>query len=177
MMRMLQQMMGGIGGDPGQGGAPGEGGLPPALAALLGGGGPGGPAEETLPENAYGYVWKIIHAIFAFTLGIYILQTFHFDGSRISRALNTSANDARTEIFWIFTTVELLLQSSRFFLERGKAVQGGVLGTISNFLPPPWNGYIRLVARYSGIYTTIVEDAMVVVFVLGAVAWWKGAAA
>ena len=173
MMRMIQQMMGGMGGDPAQGGPPGEGGLPPALAAMMG----GGASTDTLPANTYGYVWRIVHAIFAFTLGIYILQTFHFDGSRISRAVDTSSTNARTEIFWIFTTAELLLQSSRFFMERGKVVQGGMLGIISNFLPPPWNEYVRLVARYSGIYTTIVDDAMVVIFVLGAVAWWKGAVA
>jgi len=62
-------------------------------------------------------------------------------------------------------------------MERGKVAQGGILATVSNFLPMPYKGYVSLIARYSGIYTTIVEDAMVIVFVLGCVAWWHGAVA
>ena len=170
MMRMLQQMMGipgGPGGESGEGG-----GLPPGLAEMLGGGA-GGPQIQ--PESGYRYLWKIIHGIFSVSLGLYILNTYHFNGSRISRVPYASAADQQTNIFWIFSTVELLLQSSRFFMERGTVGQPGILGTVANFLPMPWKGYVSLVARYSGIYTTIVEDAMVIVFVLGCVAWWQGA--
>jgi hypothetical protein len=35
---------------------------------------------------------------------------------------------------------------------------------------------VRTIGRYSVIYTTVVSDAMVVVFILGATSWWKGAA-
>jgi len=36
---------------------------------------------------------------------------------------------------------------------------------------------VRTVGRYSVIYKTVVSDAMVIVFVLGATSWWRGAAA
>lgn len=172
MMAMLQQMMGGMPGGPGGGG--GDGGLPPGLAEMLGGGGTGQPMQ---PETNNGYLWKIIHGIFSLSLGLYILNTYHFSGSRLSRVPYTSSENPQTGIFWIFTTVELVLQSTRFFLDRGKAGQPGILGTVANFLPMPWKDYVSLVARYSGIYTTIVEDAMVVVFMMGCVAWWQGAEA
>ncbi|MCJ1392438.1 hypothetical protein MMC18_005305 [Xylographa bjoerkii] len=172
MMQMLQQMMGGMPGGPGGGG---DGGLPPGLAAMLGGG--GAPGGQVQPEDKSGYMWKVIHGLFAFSLGIYILTTYHFNGSRISRVPYSSSQDPQTGIFWIFTTVELVLQSSRFFMERGRMAQSGILATVSNFLPMPYKGYVSLIARYSGIYTTIVEDAMVIVFVLGCVAWWQGAVA
>ncbi|MCJ1320827.1 hypothetical protein MMC15_006168 [Xylographa vitiligo] len=81
MMQMLQQMMGGMPGGPGGGG---DGGLPPGLAAMLGGG--GAPGGQVQPEDNSGYMWRIIHGLFAFSLGIYILTTYDFNGSRISRA-------------------------------------------------------------------------------------------
>ena len=172
MMAMLQQMMGGMPGRPGMGG--GDGGLPPGLAEMLSGGGAGQPMQ---PETNNGYLWRIIHGIFSVSLGLYILNTYHFSGSRLSRVPYASSEDPQTGIFWIFTTVQLVLQSTRFFLERDKVGPSGILGTVANFLPMPWKGYVSLVARYSGIYTTIVEDAMVVVFMMGCVAWWQGAVA
>ncbi|MCJ1476568.1 hypothetical protein MMC13_005234 [Lambiella insularis] len=171
MMRILQQMMGGISG--GEGGA-GGGGLPPELAAMLGGGGAGGQPQQ---EDKHGYLWSIIHGLFALSLGIYTLGTYQFDGSRISRTPLDSSQSSPAGIFWIFTTVELILQSSRFFLEKGAMGQRGMLAMVANFLPMPWKGYVALISRYGSIYTRVVEDAMVIVFVLGLVAWWQGAVA
>ncbi|MCJ1303233.1 hypothetical protein MMC08_006041 [Hypocenomyce scalaris] len=172
MMRMLQQMMGG--GMP-PGGAAGEGGLPPGLAAMLGGG-PGGGAGMAAPltEAPGAHWWKIAHAVFALMLGVYMTSMTTFSGSRLSRA-GFAEGDLGVRFFWVFATAELVLQSSRFFMERGRlASQGGVLGMIGGVLPEPYKGYVALIRRYSGIYTTVVEDAMVVVFVLGLKAWWKG---
>jgi hypothetical protein len=175
-MQMLMQMMGGVGGIPGgPNGGPGMGGdgggLPPGFAELLGGGPPGGQSGLASKNDAY---WKIIHGIFALSLGFYILSTETFTGSRIARLSYGSSEVSQARIFWIFSTAELVLQSTRFFLERGVG-QSGILATIANFLPDPFKGYIILIARYSGIYTTIVEDAMVVIFMIGCVAWWQGA--
>ncbi|KAL9123401.1 MAG: hypothetical protein Q9187_000040 [Circinaria calcarea] len=175
MMRILQQMMGGM-----PGGAEGtregaDGGLPPGLAAMLGGAGMG-ETESVQQDNTFGSFWKIIHALFAFSLGIYITAMTSFSGSRLSRSTLVEREHIGVQFFWVFATAELILQSSRFFLERGKAAQVGILATVAGFLPEPWKGYVGLVNRYSGIYTTIVEDAMAVVFVLGLVAWWQGLA-
>jgi hypothetical protein len=46
---------------------------------------------------------------------------------------------------------------------------------VAGILPAPYSGYVRTVGRYSVIYSTVVSDAMVVVFVLGATSWWRGA--
>ena len=170
MMRMLQQMMGGAGtGGPGEGG-----GLPPELAAMLGGGG----MQQQQEASTSTYIWKIVHAIFALTLGVYVISSSTFRGTESSRLAVGIEKDGKIgdvrNFFWLFATAELLLQSTRFFLERGKTSQGGMLAMASNFLPEPYKGYLALISRYSGIYTTIVQDAMVVVFVLGAVAWWGG---
>lgn len=177
-MRMLQQMMGASGMPSRDEG--GDGRLPPGLAAMLGGGGAGGgarlpPLQQKSNENAYR--WKILHALLALALGIYITSVTTFSGARFSQGgLRTAGvDDVGVRFFWGFATAELVLQSSRFFLERGVVSEEGVVGFLMGILPEPWKGWVALASRYSGIYTTIMQDGMVVVFVLGCVAWWKGA--
>ena len=178
MMKMVQQLMGSIPGAERQGGDGGSGGLPPGLAAMLGAGGMGmGGQQEEKREDTYGYVWKIVHAIFAFCLGIYVTATSHAFNGDISRGgISGAGHEGGSNVFWVFATAELVLQSSRFFLEReGGSPLGGWIGIMGNMLPEPWRGWIKLAARYSGIWSTVVEDGMVVLFVVGCVAWWKGA--
>lgn len=183
LSRILQQMMAGGSGPGGGGGADS---LPPGLAAMFGGGGGGsGTQAQQAPgqTDKYGYLWKIVHAVFALALGIYITSVTAFSGSRLSRTTSgfvdgpgNGAVDVGVRFFWVFATAELVLQSSRFFVERGRVSRSGLLGTVAGFLPEPYRGYLGLVGRYSGIWNTVVQDAMVVIFVLGCVAWWKGAA-
>ena len=176
MMRMLQQMMGG-----GEGG--GEGGVPPGLADMFGGAGMGlggaAPPKAEGERGAGADWWKVMHAVFALALGTYVTSTTRFSGSRVGRAaVGEEGQEEGVRFFWLFATAELLLQSTRFFVERGRGAgrAGGVLGMVMGVLPEPWKGYVALGRRYSGIWTTVVEDAMVVVFVLGLKAWWKGGA-
>ncbi|KAL8716747.1 MAG: hypothetical protein Q9225_005953 [Loekoesia sp. 1 TL-2023] len=178
MVRMLQQMMGGIpGAQEGE-----QGGLPPGLGALLGGDGPTfpgmpGQGQHVEDENTHGYLWRIVHAVFAFVLGIYMTAVTTFNGAQFSRAetlQGKSEGEVGKRLFWIFATAEVVLQGSRYLLEQGRTNRSGWMGILMHVLPDPWKSYVGLVARYSGIWTTVVEDAMVVVFVLGCVAWWRG---
>ena len=167
MARLLQQFMGGAAG--GSNGA--DGGLPPALAQLMGqGAGPG----QDLPRDKYGYLWRIIHVLSALALGVYAVLTTSFTGSNAERITTSTKAERGPQFFWMFATVELLLQSTRFFLERGRAPGGGILVTVAEFLPEPWKGYVKIGIRYSAIFTTIIADAMVIIFALGCVAWWRG---
>lgn len=77
-------------------------------------------------------------------------------------------------MFYYFSAMELLLQSGRFLLEKGKPPQGSLLTTIGNFLPPPFGTALKTMSRYSVIWNTIMADAGVVVFVLGMAHWWYG---
>ena len=178
MMKMLQQLMGGIPGADGQGSEE-VGGLPPGLAAMVGAGGMGtaGMVGGTKQEDTYGYLGKIGHAVFALVLGVYVIATSHaFNGDVARGGIVGAGHEGGVNAFWLFATAELVLQSSRFFLEKGTGNQlGGWIGIVGNMLPEPWRGYVRLAARYSGIWSTVVEDGMVIVFVLGCTAWWKGA--
>lgn len=174
MLKMLQQMMGGMGGGGGgAGGMPSFPGMPPV---------PGQPGEAATGDP-YAYLWRIAHAIFALGMGLYVVFTTTFDGTQIARersGLGYAAGDevmasasSMKQFFWIFATVEVLLQTSRFTFEKGRVQQGGMLGMALGILPEPWKGCLALVLRYSRIWTTVSGDAMVLVFVLGAAAWLR----
>ena len=162
-MRMLQQML--SGGADGQAG----GGLPPGFANMFG----GGQEEEASRAGSGDYLWRVVHALFSFLLGIYAVSSLSFTGSSLSRSEYVK-DPIGPRLFWMFATAEAVLQSTRFFVDRGRPPTSSTLGKIASFLPEPYAGYLRMLNRYSIIYSTVVSDALVIVFVLGAVAWWKG---
>jgi len=165
MMKMLQQMMGGAAGE-------GADGMPsfPGMPNMPGMGG------QAAIADPYAYVWRIVHAVFAIALGLYISLTTTFSGSKLARLSSESASTenltpASIHFFYIFATAQVLLQTSRFYLEKGTTQQTGILGTIVGFLPEPYKGYVQLASRYFRIWTTITGDAMILVFVLGVCSW------
>jgi hypothetical protein len=174
MMKLMQQMMGGAAGGDGQ--------LPPGLAEMFGGAGgiPGmpGQAQQQAPSSS-AYMWRIVHAIFSLTLALYVVLTTTFTGTKAARTASAytaleGGESFGQRLFYLFATVEVVLQSSRYFIEKGQLAPSGIMGTLAQFLPMPYAGWIKVAGRYGVIYTTVVADAMVVVFVLGAMAWWKG---
>lgn len=193
-MAMLQQMMGagaggmpGAGTDPGAQGSGGPGDLPPGLANIFSAMGGKSEAPEPSPEQSSAWLWRLVHSLFSLGLAIYIVLQTPFTGSKLSRntAMTTIDEDWIAEaspsqnfahFFYLFATFEVIMQSSRYFIEKGQLQGSGILSTVAGILPPPYGGYVRTIGRYSVIYTTVVSDAMVVVFVLGATSWWRGAA-
>lgn len=187
-MDMLQQMMGaGAGGMPGaqrQPGGPGE--LPPGLANMFSAMGGAGGAPEPSPEHSSAWIWRLVHSLFSLGLAIYIVLQTPFTGTKLSRNTALAAfdedwsaenkpNQDFAHFFYLFATFEVIMQSSRYFIEKGQLQGKGILSTVAGFLPPPYSGYVSTIGRYGVIYTTVVSDAMVIVFVLGATVWWRGA--
>ena len=180
MMRMMQQMLGGAGAGGG-GGDPMAGmtDLPPFMKAMMNG-------QQQTEQQAAGagprtnsaYLWRVVHAVFALTLALYIALTTTFNGSALSRSANVEGlmDVQGPRVFYLFATAELVLQSSRYFVEKGQLMGSGWIAMIANsgFVPEPWAGYLRIAGRYAVIWQTIVGDAMTVIFVLGLLAWWRG---
>lgn len=171
MMKLMQQMMGGASGE-------GNSQFPPGLAEMFSGttgGMPGQPQQQAASSSAY--LWRIVHAIFSLSLALYVVLTTPFTGTKAARSASVYSLEGENfgqRLFYLFATVEVVLQSSRYFLEKGQLAPSGIMGTLAQFLPMPYAGWIKVAGRYGVIYTTVVADAMVVVFVLGAMAWWKG---
>ncbi|KAF2730509.1 hypothetical protein EJ04DRAFT_444939 [Polyplosphaeria fusca] len=188
MMAMLQQMMGANAGALPNMSGPTAGQpdhLPPGLANLFSAM-QGGEAQPP-PTQSSAWIWRLVHSLFSFVLSFYMISQTTFDGSKQSRldpasledewTLDTNSAETFKRFFYLFATSELALQSTRYFIEKGQLQGSGVLSSIAQFLPEPYSGYVRVVGRYSVIYRTVVNDALVVVFVLGAASWWRGGVA
>ncbi|KAI0454402.1 hypothetical protein F5B21DRAFT_475262 [Xylaria acuta] len=185
MMQMLQKMM--AGGMPGgmPGGAGGAGGSNPfagtGLEGLLGaaGGGPN-PIQQgqQTEQNKTIDLWRILHAIFALGLGIYVALSTTFTGTKVERDADDlqstgllgaqNLDQARAWFFYVFTSVETVLLTSRYMMERGAGfTPSGWTWTISGMLPDPIRGYSRHALRYAQIFNTVRNDALFCVFVMG----------
>lgn len=161
MVRMMQQMLGGEGQGQDQDLS--------KMAELFG----KGPEEQEKTSGA-DYMWRIVHAIFSILLGLYAVSFFTFTGSEISRQTNLEETKAGPRLFLVFATAELVLQSTRYFVDKGQLPASSMLAKVAQFLPEPYAGYVRVLRRYSVIYTTIMSDILVILFILGAMAWWRG---
>ena len=165
MQQMMQQLLGAVGGEQhGQS-------LQSAFTNLQQGGSEQAPQPTSKPE----YLWRIVHAIFFFLLGIYVTSDVTFTGSEFSRKAPVS-NQLSSRLFLMFSTAELVLQGARYIVDKGELPPSSTIGKFAGFLPPPYGNYARILSRYSIIYTTVVSDALVIVFVLGCTAWWRSQA-
>ncbi|TQV97639.1 hypothetical protein V2A60_006622 [Cordyceps javanica] len=186
LMKMMSQMMGGAGGGfPGMSGAAGANGPNASpFAGMMG-------AQQPAPgPDVYSTVWRVVHALLALGLGLYIVLLTPFNGTKVQRQLafklaadENPADDAvahdgldaaKKNFFWAFATAEAVLLTTKFFLDKGRAPPPGLLWSVAGQLPAPWRGYVVSVMRYGQIFTTVRTDILLCAFVLGACAWWKG---
>ncbi|EWZ47946.1 hypothetical protein FOCG_06623 [Fusarium oxysporum f. sp. radicis-lycopersici 26381] len=187
MMKMMSQLMAGAGLPAGS--------MPPfpGMPGMAPGQGP--PVPPTAVRNsASTNLWRLLHALVALGLGFYIVILTPFTGSKIEREraalagttpadpliaaaepeLETELEHRKKLFFWTFATAESLLLTTRFFLDRTGSPPSGIVGTVVQFLPQPAKGYVEVVMRYGQIFTTVRSDMLACIFVLGAVAWFKG---
>ncbi|KAI9712858.1 MAG: hypothetical protein M1820_001480 [Bogoriella megaspora] len=180
IMRMMQQMMMGEQSGPNGPNQQENDPMMRMMQQMMSGAGVNQQGSQQAPTTNEGYIWRIVHAIFALGLALYIALTSTFNGSKLSRSVSVSTNEldggVTQRLFWIFVTSELGLQGTRYVVEKGRLPESGWLGMIGGILPEPYKGYVAIIARYGIIWTTVVSDAMVVIFVLGVLAWWKGEA-
>lgn len=182
MARMMQQFMSMAGGDPSDPNNVHNTQDPmQMLSALMGAQGQNQGQSTSQSRSGPAYLWRIVHAIFAVVIAGYIAMTSTFNGSLLARTQSTfsdgDSGGLGHRLFIIFVTAELALQSTRFFLEGGQLQGSGMLASISQIAPEPWAGYVRAAGRWISILGSIFSDAMVVIFVLGVMAWWNGSAA
>ncbi|CAN8104303.1 unnamed protein product [Discula destructiva] len=173
MMKMLSQMMGGgAGGPPGPGGMPSFGGVQNPFAAMSG---QPQAAAAAIPDS-YAAIWRVLHFIVAMGLGLYIALLTQFTGTKVERergafAYTTASEegvaDLRKYFFYAFATAESVLLTSRFFLDKGRAPPSGIVHMVLGFLPGKWKTLASNGLRYAQIFSTIRNDILVCVFVLG----------
>ncbi|KAI0831601.1 hypothetical protein F5Y06DRAFT_281402 [Hypoxylon sp. FL0890] len=189
MMKMLSQMMSG-GGMPGGPGNPNPfAGTP--MEGFFGGlgnlGGAAGPnpmqQAQQLAANKSANLWRILHAVFALGLGLYVALSTTFTGTLTEREHSSitsktgqgedSIERTRAYFFYVFASVEAILLTTRYFLDKGREPPKGWLWTLSGFLPGQMKGYVQHALRYGQILGTVRSDALVCIFVLGVCSWLR----
>ncbi|KAG0050686.1 hypothetical protein BGZ83_004516 [Gryganskiella cystojenkinii] len=120
--------------------------------------------------------WKLLHFVFSVLLGFGVVYREYsrqgdlgrFDALATDKPLPYGVYQvAPMPVFWYFVTMELILQSTRMFLHGVTASPSSTLGTIAGFLPPPFSDMIRIFMRYRLIWSSLVSDLSVVVFIVG----------
>jgi hypothetical protein len=176
IMKMMSQMMS-SGAIPGFGGA--DGASNPFANMNM----PQQQAAVQLPKASSVSLWRLIHALVAIGMGFFFVLTTKFSGSKIERertalAFEQEVDDEverrKTLFFWTFATAEVLLLSTRLFLDKNSTNATGFVATAISYLPQPYRGYIEIGQRYLQIFTTVRTDILTCIFVLGVVSWWLG---
>lgn len=80
---------------------------------------------------------------------------------------NPNAAASPSRLLWHFSTLELILQTSRFFLEHGAPPADSKLTKFASYLPHPFSSYLYTSARYVRMVKTIVQDFCLLLFVAG----------
>ncbi|KAF9351155.1 hypothetical protein BGX26_010781 [Mortierella sp. AD094] len=120
--------------------------------------------------------WKLLHFVMSVLLGFAVVYREHsrqgdlgrFDALATDKPLPYGVYQvAPIPVFWYFITMELLLQSTRMVLHGVTASPSSTLATIAGFLPPPFSDAIRVFMRYRLIWSSMVNDLSVVVFIVG----------
>jgi hypothetical protein len=172
LMKMMSQMMG----QAGAGGAGGPGSPPFPF--------PGIPGAPQPAKSTYHTVWRLIHALVALSLGIYLTLFTTFSGTKVEREAAALAHvqhspaDDQNEhhkrmFFWIFATSEAVLLTTRVLLDKGRAPPPGILWTIVGYVPEPFKGYLGVGLKYGQIFTTVRTDILTCMFVLGVCSWLR----
>ncbi|KAG0362607.1 hypothetical protein BG005_004954 [Podila minutissima] len=145
-------------------------------SAGFAGGAPPGFTVITPQEDLTAKWWKLLHFMLSVLLGLGVVYQEYrrsghlerFDALATDKPLPYGAFQvAATPLFWYFITMELVLQSTRMFLQGITASPSSTLGTVAGFLPPPFSDAIRVFMRYRLIWSSLVNDLTVVVFIVG----------
>lgn len=175
IMKMMSQMLSGAG--AGGNGAPGTSPFPgfPNIPSM-----PSTQTPSPAGPDPYTSLWRLLHALVALGLGLYVAFLTPFTGTRAERERSalSSAEFAEFErekdlFFWVFATAETVLLTTRFFLDKGRAPAPGIVATVVGFVPEPYGGYVRVIMRYGQILTTVRSDILACMFVLGACSWLR----
>jgi GET complex subunit GET2 len=171
LMKMMAQMMGG--GGPG-GGGPSFPGMP-SMPGMM-------PQQQAATPDPYTSLWRLLHALVALGLGLYVAILTPFTGTKVERERHALAHVAGADdeyehrkrlFFWVFATAEAGLLTMRLFLDKSRAPPPGIVWTVVGFLPEPFKGYATVALRYGQIFSTVRADILACMFVLGVCSWWR----
>lgn len=95
-------------------------------------------------------MWMIVHLVSSILLALHVVNSPHLYSTLI----------------WKFCTLQLILHSSRFLLERGSPPAESTIAMIAGYLPQPFQNYLIIAARYLQFASLIFKDLTMVLFII-----------
>ncbi|GAA5802491.1 hypothetical protein HPULCUR_007956 [Helicostylum pulchrum] len=170
MNQAFASMFGGVAGVPG---SEGGGFNPASLLSAMGGGAemPGQAAVEQHVQDSTRF-WNLLHLLVMVMLGVYSVyfEWTRAGSDRFAALLYKNVSNYPTihvPVFWYFVTLELCLQSARLFYQKGTMPPTSTLATLATQLPYPFGNAVTIFLRYRLIWTCLVQDICVLVFIIG----------
>ncbi|EIW68626.1 hypothetical protein TREMEDRAFT_69103 [Tremella mesenterica DSM 1558] len=178
----------GLGGFPSLGGMEGLGGFPGmenmgdlgnalgALGALSGNGGLGGMGMVSVGKPWIEKVFPLVHA---FTMIIFLVfcvgwwEPNAWPGRNLQmiswrdRWGSLGNETDKQPVFWAFATIELLLQTTRFFILKSPPPPHALLAKFLPLLPPRLGRPLLTGSRYLTLILQTYKDACLLIFCLG----------
>lgn len=112
--------------------------------------------------------WTVIHIVssllLALRIGLHRGNVLLNEDGSVDAAASLGSP---TKFLWYFATLELVLQSSRFFLEARLPPPPSKIASYASLLPQPFAGYIITGLRYIRIVRVIAQDFCILLFIAG----------
>ncbi|KAG2210539.1 hypothetical protein INT47_002481 [Mucor saturninus] len=192
MNQTFASMFGGVAGIPGS-----EGSFNPAalLGAMGGAGGGNNEAFQNLlssngnegafdPTAMFGAqqmavdtstrYWGLLHLVSMIMLGVYAVyfEWTKAGADRFAHLLYSNVGVANypavhVPLFWYFVTLELCMQSARLFYQKGTMPPTSTIASMATQLPYPFGNIVTIFLRYRLIWSCLVQDICVLVFIIG----------
>ncbi|KAI8075089.1 hypothetical protein BC940DRAFT_224543, partial [Gongronella butleri] len=126
-------------------------------------------SSATDPSLKY---WNLLHLVSMLILGLYaVYKEWTLVGvDRLASLLEHSSDytlQGGQPLFWYFATIQVALQSARFASQQGTMASTSTLAAIATQLPPPLNNIVTVFMRYRLIWSCLVQDICVLLFILG----------
>ncbi|WVW78795.1 hypothetical protein I302_100757 [Kwoniella bestiolae CBS 10118] len=177
---------GGLGGIPpnlfGGGGDGQNGDMPFPFPGMAGLGGLGGQTKKTKSEKYF----PLIHFISIVVLSIFTIIWWEpkikketsmitaLEGGWVKRwsglgqrGIGKFGNVEVVPIFWAFTTLELILQTSRFMIFKSPPPPHSLISNFLPLLPPKISRPILTISRYLSLILQTYKDGCLLVFMMG----------
>ncbi|KAF5101918.1 hypothetical protein D0Z00_000573 [Geotrichum galactomycetum] len=121
--------------------------------------------------------WTLIHFVSNLVLALYLGLhksheiAFNENGDIEATAVGEVPSSAR--LLWYFATLQLILQSSKFFFEARVPPPPSKIVSLASFLPQPFSSYIIMGVRYVRIVQTILQDFCLLLFIAGIASYFN----
>lgn len=121
--------------------------------------------------------WTLIHfvsnLVLAFYLGLHKSHEIAFNENGEVEATAVGEVPSSARLLWYFATLQLILQSSKFFFEARVPPPPSKIVSLASFLPQPFSGYVIMGVRYVRIIQTILQDFCLLLFIAGIASYFN----